>query len=216
MTSQESFKKRIRSRMAKTGEKYGAARRVLIEQAAAGPTTWATDPEHSDDVIRANTGRSWSEWRSAIEAWPGHTDGHTAIAAWVYEQGGLTHWWAQAVTVGFERITGRRVVNQMADGTFTANRTATITFDADLLRELILDASARTDLFPDLDVELRSKPTSKNLRLRIDGGTVEIAVLPKDDGRVAVTVAHSKLDSPDALAHWKAFWGDWIRALEDA
>jgi hypothetical protein len=33
MTRQESFKRRIRARMEKTGEKYGAARRSLIEQA---------------------------------------------------------------------------------------------------------------------------------------------------------------------------------------
>ena len=34
MTSNASFKKRIRERMTKTGERYGAARRVLVEQAA--------------------------------------------------------------------------------------------------------------------------------------------------------------------------------------
>ena len=33
MTRNESFKRRIRARMAKTGEKYNAARRALIEQA---------------------------------------------------------------------------------------------------------------------------------------------------------------------------------------
>ena len=41
-----SFKRRVRARMAKTGERYGAARRVLIEQATDGRRrTWAADPE---------------------------------------------------------------------------------------------------------------------------------------------------------------------------
>jgi hypothetical protein len=76
MTRNESFKRRIRARMAATGEKYGAARRVLLEQAASrAGRDWASEPEQSDDVIRANTGRGWDEWCRLIDDWPGHTDG---------------------------------------------------------------------------------------------------------------------------------------------
>lgn len=122
MTRNETFKRRIRARMAKTGEKYGAARRVLIDQAATrGTRSWASQPQQSDEVIRDNTGRGWDEWRELIEAWPGNTDGHGAVAAWLQQEHGVDGWWAQSVTVGWERISGRRLPHQMADGTFTAN-----------------------------------------------------------------------------------------------
>ena len=82
----------------------------------------------SDDAVREATGRGWDEWVALIEEWGGHGDGHGAIARWVEEQG-VDGWWAQTVTVGFERITGIRLPHQMADGTFTAGVHA-VSFDA--------------------------------------------------------------------------------------
>ena len=217
MTRNESFKRRVRARMAKTGEKYGAARRVLLEQAPArDPRAWVSEPQHADPVIKENTGRGWEEWRDLIEAWPGHTQGHTAVAAWLQEEHGVDGWWAQAVTVGWERISGRRLPGQMADGTFTANASATITTDLQALRELLLDDSARADLLPGLETTLRSRPTSKNVRLGLPEGFAEISSVPKDGGRVTLTVQHAKLPSAGAVPHWKAFWADWLAALDDA
>ena len=217
MTRNESFKRRVRARMSTTGEKYGAARRVLLEQAdARQPGEWISDPEHSDEVIRASTGRGWNEWRALIDAWPGHTGGHAAVAAWLIESHGVEGWWAQSVTVGWERITGRRLPHQVADGTFTANRSATIAVDTAALGELLRDAEGLEAAFPGLQPRLRSRPTSKNVRIGLTDGIAEIAVAPKDDGRATVHVSHAKLRSPEEIAHWKAFWGDWLSALDEA
>ena len=81
MVSQESFKRRVRERMRSTGERYTAARQHLMTQhEPSGRRTWKSKPEVSDDAVRAATGRGWDDWCDFIEAWPGHTDGHTAIA----------------------------------------------------------------------------------------------------------------------------------------
>jgi len=216
MTKNESFKRRIRVRMTKTGEKYAAARRVLIEQSAdRAERRWASEPEHSDEVIRERTGRGWDEWRELIDSWPGHTEGHAAIAVWLQKQHQVDGWWAQSITVGWERITGRRQPGQMADGTFTANKSATVTIDPEALRDMLVDDAGREALFPHLTAEPRSRPTSKNVKLRLEDGVAEIAITPKADGRSTVTIAHTKLASPDHVAHWKAFWTDWIAALDE-
>ncbi len=58
MTTHASFKRRIRARMEKTGERYGAARRTLLEPASAQRSrVWVSEPEHSDKAILAATGR---------------------------------------------------------------------------------------------------------------------------------------------------------------
>jgi hypothetical protein len=215
MTRNSSFKRRVRDRMAKTGEKYGAARRRLIEQSEArGPHAWRSEPEHSEAVIADATGRGWREWCELIDAWPGNEDGHAAVATWLQAEHGVPGWWAQSVTVGWERITGRRLPHQVADGTFTANRSRTIDTDHAALAELLRDGEGRAELFPGLAPELRSRPTSKNVRLGIDGGVVEIAIAPKGDHRATVHVSHARLASPEEVAHWKAFWGDWLDALD--
>ena len=217
MTRNESFKRRVRERMTKTGERYGAARRVLIEQSAGRDARpWVSEPGHAEAVIRDSTGRGWNEWCDLIDRWPGHEQGHTAVASWLQADHNVDGWWAQAITVGWERITGRRLAHQRADGTFTATRSATITTDALALREMLLDDDDRAELFPGLDPELRSRPTSKNVRVGLGGGVAEIAIVAKDPGRATVTVAHTKLSTPQDVAAWKAFWAEWLAALDEA
>lgn len=216
MTKQEHFKQRVRARMATTGERYAAARRALLDR--AGPDrgrTWFSDPEMSDESVRAATGRGWDEWCDVIDAWSGHTDGHAAVAAHVHAEYEVTHWWAQAVTGGWERITGRRLPNQMSDGTFTASRSRTLRIDGARLRAELLDADGRSDLFGGVDGTLRSKPTSKAVRVALGPGTALFAIEPLADGRTKVTVSHERLPTLDALDEWKFFWQEWLDALDE-
>ncbi|HVM19884.1 MAG TPA: DUF4287 domain-containing protein [Egibacteraceae bacterium] len=178
-------------------------------------TRHEADPQLPDASVRENTGRGWDEWRELIDAWPGHGDGHAAVAGWLQTEHGVPGWWAQAVTVGWERITGRRLPHQVADGTFTVNVSATITADADAVRKRLLDDAGRRELFPALDPQLRSRPTSKYVRIGLRDGVAEIAIAPRGDGRCTVTVAHAKLGSPDDVTRWRSFWRDWLKALSE-
>jgi len=150
MTKNESFKRRVRERMAHTGERYAAARASLIEQVPPGRRrTWVSEPEVNDEVITAQTERSWDDWCDLVEAWPGHVDGHPAIAAYVEREHGLDGWWSQCVTVGYERIVGLRLPYQRADGTFTAGKSMTVAVDAARLRAMLLDpAPSRSGFRP--------------------------------------------------------------------
>lgn len=230
MTRHESFKRRVRERMEKTGERYGAARRALLGGLAAAvderPTSGTAprrnrvaEPEVDDDAIRRATGRDWDEWCDLIDAWPGEDRGHRAIAAHVAEVYGVVGWWGQGVALGYERITGRRRVNQMADGTFSAGKSRTVTIDVDALRAAIVDDADRVELFPGLETRLRSKPTSKALRVgvAIDDepvGSVLFSFVPKPGGRASITVTHDGLPDPAAVERWKAYWADWLAAIE--
>lgn len=224
MTRQETFKRRIRARMAKTGERYGAARRALIElasgdgagDAGGGARTWVSQPELSDEAVREATGRGWDEWCDVLDAWEGRDRGHTAIAAHLIDDLEVPGWWAQTVTVGYERITGRRLPYQRSDGTFNANKSRTVSVDADALRALLLDDHARADLFPGLETELRSRPTSKVVRLGIGPGVAQIDLAPKGDGRVVISVAHERLPEPADVEAWKAYWQEWLEAVDRA
>jgi hypothetical protein len=218
MTSHASFKKPIRERMAKTGERYSAARRVLIEQAATrngGARVWVSPPEQPDESVMANTGKSWDEWCDLIDTWPEAEQGHAAVAARVLDEFDVGGWWSQGITVGWERITGRRLVNQMADGTFTAAVTRTIGIDASELRRMLYDDDDRADLLGGMASEMRSRPGVKAPRIRLDTGTVSIAIEEKSGGRATVSVAHEKLSEPADVEQWRPFWIDWLEALDE-
>lgn len=219
MTTHEAFKKRVRTRMAKTGEKYAAARRQLLTPPSPPPSTWAAQPEHTDDAIAVRTGRRWDDWVRVIDAGPGHEATHTAIANWLTASEGIDPWWAQAVTVGFERITGRRLPGQMADGTFTISRSRTLSLNVEDIRALLLDEAGRSDLLPSLATTLRSRPTAKRLRLGLDDPDTGTSGLlfsfdPAPGGRTRLAVTHDGLPTLAAGDAWKARWGAWLDDLE--
>jgi hypothetical protein len=230
MTTHESFKRRVRERMEQTGERYGAARRALLGGFADTSTQRTTrgtpgrvrmsEPEVDDVAIERATGRDWDEWCDLIDAWPGNDRGHTAIAAFIAETYGVDGWWGHGVTVGYERITGRRVVNQMADGTFSAGKTRSVVVELADLRSMIVDDDDRVALFPGLETNLRSKPTSKALRVgvAIDGraiGSVLFSFTPRADGRATINVSHDGLPDAAAVERWKQYWTDWLAAIDD-
>ena len=201
--------------MERTGERYTAARRVLIDQSAKLRTrTWIAEPEMSEEAVRAATGCGWDEWCDRIDDWPGHADGHTAIATYLVDEHAVDPWWAQTVTVGYERITGLRLPYQRADGTFTAGKSATVAIDADTLRSWLLDTKARADLFPGIDTVLRSRPTAKVVRLGIDDATVQIAIASTTDGRTKISVAHERLKRFEEVDEWKFYWAEWLSAID--
>ncbi len=174
---------------------------------------WVSHPELAEERVREATGHGWDEWCELIEAWPGSSDGHAAVAAWLHAEHGVDPWWAQGVTVGWERITGRRQPGQMADGTFTANASRRVEVDAPTLRAALLDDAARTRLLGGVASTLRSRATSTSLRFGLEVGVALIAMDPLPDGRTAVTVAHEKLPSAAEVATAKAFWAGWLASL---
>lgn len=221
MTTQESFKKRIRARMAKTGERYNAARRALLPQATqeSPATGWVSQPEASDAAIREHTGHGWDEWVQLIDAGPGREAGHPAIAAWVHEEHGIDGWWAQSVTVGYERITGLRLPGQMKDGTFTISRSRSMDLDPEEFRHALFEDDARAELLPGLSSTLRSKPTTKAPKFSLSdarsGDDLGILQFRVDTygSRPKLVVTHEKLPTPEAGEHWKDYWAAWLEDL---
>ncbi len=229
MTRQESFKRRVRERMASTGERYTAARRSLLAKAAGDPAvggdhdgggprrTWASEPEMSDAALVQATGRTHDEWADLIDTRWGDDFEHAAVARWLEKEfDSVDGWWAQTITVGYERITGRRLPYQRSDGLFACNKSRTVTIDADVFHKLLLSDEDRADLFPDQPTQLRSKPTTKALRIAIgpEGAVAIFGIDDVGDGRSRITVQHERLPTHDSVEEWKFYWSDWFDAVE--
>src|SRR5688500_2254641 len=102
MTRQRTFKRRVRERMAKTGESYTAARRMLIadgDRPDAGAP--AFEPPVADAKVAEVTGRGWDEWLSILDEWGAARRSHTEIARRLREEHGVDGWYSQAITVGY-------------------------------------------------------------------------------------------------------------------
>lgn len=210
MTKDKARKREVRARMAKTGERYTAARRQLT-----GPDRWATDDlGRSDQTIRRGSGKGWEEWIALLDAWGARSRTHTEIARHVSGDLGVEGWWAQAVTVGYERARGMRAPNQNADG-FRAYASKTVAVDVEHLRAAFVEAKRRSAWLEPGTVRVRPNRSPNAARFDVveDGSRVSAGFTDKGDGRSSVTIQHDRLPDAAAVTEMKAFWKERLARL---
>jgi uncharacterized protein YndB with AHSA1/START domain len=208
MTTQKTFKRRVRDRMAKTGESYTAARRQLIaagHQPEPGPPTYETVV--SDDKMVEATGKRHEEWFAILDAWGGTDHDHTEIARHVIEELGVPGWWGQSITVSYERARGMRAVGQMKDG-WTINASKTVTVPVGELFDAMEDLDRRRRWLPDADLSTRTATRPKSARYDWEDGSTRVVVSFEAKGRQKATiyVSHERLPDADTAEAMKAYW----------
>lgn len=102
-------------------------------------------PDVGDEAIKAKTGRSWPEWIVVIDGFGGEGMTHKDIARKLHDDGLIAGegsanagWWAQAVTVGYEKLKGRRVLGETADAGFQVGVHKTVPYELAKVWEFIL------------------------------------------------------------------------------
>ncbi|HET9520898.1 MAG TPA: hypothetical protein VFO73_07635 [Candidatus Limnocylindrales bacterium] len=227
MPTQKVFKRRVRARMTKTGESYTAARRQLLNKAgevvpnaaaapAPEPPAIPSDAQLvADEAMIRATGKGHAEWFALLDAWGATDHNHTVIARWLREAHGVPGWWAQNVTVAYERARGRRQPGQMADG-FSVSVTRTIAVDPERALEAFTNDEFRVRWLP--DAPLTPRPTRAARTARFDWADpvsrVVVNIAPKDHGKSIVAVAHERIADAAAADRLKASWRSWLGDLK--
>jgi hypothetical protein len=232
MTTQKTFKHRVRTRMTKTGESYAAARAQLLAKTdapaaavervetarppAAPPPVDASLLSTTPEAVLRATGRSHADWFGALDAWGGTEHTHTEIAAWLQAQHAVQGWWAQSITVDYERARGLRAIHQNSGG-FSVSVTRTVVGTPDEVLAAFTDARRRPAWLP--DVELRRRPTRAAGTARFDWpdppSRVVVLVSAKGDGRTTLNVTHEQLPDAAATDRLKAMWRERLDALKE-
>lgn len=219
MTRQRSFKRLVRARMERTGERYAAARAALLH---AEPAPGGQQPPlaTSEENIRRRTGRGWEQWFDQLDEWGAAERTHRDIARWVAEQLGIGPlvWEAQAITGSYERARGLRAVGEMADGfRITASRTVGVPLEQ--LYDAVVDPSRRAGWWA---TELRERTATRPTVAHFDAaeGRVHATFAAKDAGRSTVFVEHARLaDAAQAdvmRTRWRAALSTLKARLEEA
>jgi hypothetical protein len=225
MTKGKDLKRHVRARMGETGESYAAARlRVLAKKATAKTTPEPAGPDVSsypalagrtDEVMRARTGKSWAEWVGALDAIGASALSHRDIARAVMERwpeiGG---WWAQSVTVGYERIRGLRAMGQRrSDQSFEAGKSRTFAVPVRVLYEAFAVKRRRAQWL-DVDPAMRTCRVDTSARMTWPDATSVIAYfVAKGKTKSTVTIQHAKLASAEDVARVKREWSGRLDAL---
>jgi hypothetical protein len=172
------------------------------------------EPQMSDEAIANGTGRGWDAWVTVLDAWGAAGQGHTAIARHVHEAHGIDGWWAQAVTVGYERIRGLRAVNERPDG-YAMNASRTVAAPVGELFALFVDDAKRDEWLGEgvLRVRTASEPRSARFDVLDEGGGILAAWFTDKGERSTVQLQLDRIPDEAALAERKALWKTRLDAL---
>ena len=243
MTRAAALKKIIRARAAKTGERYTTARRHVLnelqQQSAAAARAKQGPPKGgpydtskgsvSDAASLAKTGHGLAHWFDVLDRFGAVEKGHTAAARHLYEAHHVPGWYAQGITVAYERARGVRVLNQRGDGAYevsvskvVAGSTADVIkaftkierrrwmkgVDTNLTRALaaVLDTSASKGFVVRPDGQGR-------YRYKWDGTTVQFYLLPKAGNKLSVVVTNTNLPKAATVDERRTQWRTALNAL---
>jgi hypothetical protein len=215
VTSQGRFKQRVHARMAQTGESYTAARRVLIADGDV-PDPVAADwlPPVSDAAVSGATGSDWQAWLRLLDDWGATARGHSAMASWLEETHGVGGWWAQAISVGYERARGLRAPGQRADG-WSVGATRTIAAAADAVFDAVTDPRLLAGWLPGAAMHLRTSTRPRSARYDWEDGSTRVAFYITGSGpaRSQLAIQHERLPDADTAEEMKRWWRERLTTL---
>ena len=215
MPESKDLKRLVRARMTKTGESYTAARAQLLDRRSREtvPSTprarYAEVAGMSDAAVQNKTGRTWAQWVGVLDTAEAHAMSHRDIARYVHEQHQTSGWWAQTVTIGYERIRGLREKGQRRGGGYDVNKSRTVPVPLHRLYQAFSTARVRRRWLPDTELTVRTSTRDKSIRfLTNQGDPVEAYFAAKDQRKSQVQVQHRQLataaDAENVRAHWTA------------
>ncbi len=213
MTEDKARKRAIRTRMAKTGERYSAARRHVVQPEEGFD---ADVLPQTDAAVREHTGKGWRDWFRILDRWGARERTHGEIATHLREEHGVAGWWAQAITLGYERARGMRAKYEHATG-FAVSVSKTIGVDADRLYAAFTEARRRGRWLEPGTLRVRTTQKGRTARFDFRDGSSRILASfdPKGRSKTTVTVAHERLPDADAVEELRSFWRERLARLAE-
>jgi hypothetical protein len=124
-------------------------------------------------------------------------------------------WWAQSITVWYERARGMRLKHQQADG-FTIYASRTIAVPIDVLFDAFVNPRSRRKLLTDGTMTLRTSQPGHTARFDWGDGSTRVTVSfdRKGPSKSAVAVAHERLPDADEAETTKLSWRERLADLK--
>ncbi len=216
MPTNKDFKRLVRARMRKTGEAYTAARAHLLQKKQESrPVDYdRLAGMMSDAALKAKTGCTWERWVKALDRVAAHTWPHREIAHYVHEKYKVPGWWAQTVTVGYERIKGLRAIGQRRGGGFEATKSKTFAVPLARLYRAWSDARTRARWLADVDLTIRTATRDKSMRITWpDKTSVAVGFTGKGSTKSQVAIQHERLPDKAAATRLKQYWEQRLAGL---
>ncbi|HUR57941.1 MAG TPA: hypothetical protein VM029_09545 [Opitutaceae bacterium] len=176
------------------------------------------------------TGHGLEHWFRVLDRFGAVEKGHTAAARHLADDHQIEGWYAQGITVAFERARGVRAANQRCDGKYEVSVSKVFAADADDVIKVFTDRRLRKRWTASVDQSLvaalsaaSDSSRSKGWVVRPDGQgrwrykwgetTVQCYLYPKPGGKVSMVVTNMNLEGADAVEERRAMWKAALNAI---
>ena len=169
----------------------------------------------SDETLVEKTGRSWAEWVGLLDEWAARERPHREIAAYLTDERKLPGWWAQTVTVGYERARGLRAPGQRRGGGFEMTVSKTVAAPLERLVAAFVEDDRREGWFPGAPLRLRTR-AKRTARFDWEDGRTRVALWFTDKGaeKSSVAVQHERLADPAEAEALRSLWRERLAELK--
>jgi hypothetical protein len=166
-----------------------------------------TEPGMSDVAIARGTGKSWDEWFALLDAWGAASRNHTEIARYVGEAYGIDGWWAQGVTVGYERARGMRSMHERPDG-FSMNASKTFAVPLERLFSALVEEDERAQWLDGIELRLRTSQPQRSARFDVLPADMRLSAnfQTRGDAKASVQLQMERLPQAEDVTTWKSIW----------
>ncbi len=173
------------------------------------------EPTLSSEKLVEATGKDWDEWLDLLDNAGAMRRTHTEIARWLTDEQGVPGWWAQSITVGYERARGLREPGQRADG-WSVTASKTIAAPVEKAFEAFEKESIRMQWLPEGDLHLRTATAPVSARYDWGDGSTRLIVGFERLGpeRCRVALEHEKLPDGEIAERMKIWWRERVIALK--
>jgi hypothetical protein len=170
----------------------------------------------SDEAVLGATGRSYEDWFRLLDEAGMAARRHGEIASALSDHHGVDSWWAQTVTVGYERARGLRPAHGGRDGLFSVSASKTVGVPVERLFEAFTEDDLRARWLPEGGLRERTSQPGRSARFDWgDGQTrVNVGFHPKGAARTQVAVAHERIADAETAEQTRQRWRERLNALK--
>jgi uncharacterized protein YndB with AHSA1/START domain len=149
----------------------------------------------SDEAVKKATGKPWEQWRDILKKSFTKDDIHKDIVTFLRDEYGLSHWWAQSVTVDFEQYTGKRKIGQTQTADYQTGVRKTMRAKADDVWDLLLSNKASSIWLGEQEIQEFKQGNKYQTK---DGKSGEIRVI-KPYHHIRLTWKLKEWENPSTL-----------------
>jgi hypothetical protein len=166
-----------------------------------------------DDTVREKTGLNWADWFKVLDKAGGRMMDHPNITAYLRQQHGLTKWWSQTVTSGYEQERGIRQKHQKGTK-FSVDISKVVAAPLAAVWAAWRDRATLNRWLPGASFQVRSFTQDKIMHLEWPDGTKVDVAFKEKGGRTRTVVTHGRLPEQADIERVRPYWTEALERLK--